>query len=208
MRVPCVVLLSVPNTCLCLLKFTRVCHVFVCVPRLELRPRWQCGPCLVLAPGFFVLGSCLLLGSGLAVPACAPVCKCLAFVPSPLDPLLLQVHRLPRWRMPRPCSVLLLCSGFRVVLGFGCGGFWVLFGFCWSVRACRWLPVPCAPPPSLRTLSPICLFVCPGSDFVFAARSSSAPSLGGQTLGPGAGTVPGSVGLCWGCVSGFVLGLC
>ena len=46
------------------------------------------------------------------------------------------------------------------------------------------------------------LFVCPGSDFVFAARSSSAPSLGGQTLGPGAGTVPGSVG------SGLVLGLC
>ena len=102
-------------------------HVFVCVPRLELHPRWQRGPCLVLAPGFFVLGSWLVLGSGLAVPACAPVCcKCLAFVPSPLDPLLLQVHRLPRWRMPRPCSVLLLCSGFRVVLGFWCGGFWFL----------------------------------------------------------------------------------
>ena len=117
--------------------FYSLCHVFVCVPRLELHPRWQRGPCLVLAPGFFVLGSRLVLGSGLAVPACAPVClqvPCLALVPSLLDPLLLQVHRLPRWRMPRPCSVLLLCSEFRVVSGFWCEGFWFLL-------VCARLPV-------------------------------------------------------------------
>ena len=37
-----------------------------------------------------------------------------------------------RWKMPRPCSVLLLCFAFRVVLGFWFGA----FGFCLSVRAC------------------------------------------------------------------------
>ena len=48
-----------------------------------------------------------------------PTCSC----SSPLDPLL-----------PRPCSVLLLCSGFRVVLEFWCGGFWFLL-------VCARLPV-------------------------------------------------------------------
>ena len=46
------------------------------------------------------------------------------------------------------------------------------------------------------------LFVCPGWNFVVAARRSSSASSLGQTLGPGAGAVLGAVG------SGFVLGLC
>ena len=140
---------------------------------------------------------------------CGPVCECLAFVPSPLDPLLLQAHRLFRWRMPRPCSVLL--SGFRVVLGFLVWGLGA-FGFCFCVPACQWQPVcqclvvlPSSLSPFLVSLFTLhVLFVCPGWKFVVAAARSSSASCLGQTLGPGAGAVLGSVEVG----SGFVLGLC
>ena len=134
----------------CPLKpWTLLTRVFVYshVPCVCLCPQARTSSSLAVRPllsacaGFFVLGSRLVLGSGLAVPACALVCKCLAFVPSPLDPLLLQVHRLPRWRMPRPCSVLLLCSGFRVVLGFLVWGLLVFACLCALASGCQCLVV-------------------------------------------------------------------